>query len=492
MRARDRVSWCAASVAFVLVAASAHAQSSARTFRAGAAKVDFTPEQSELLTATDSIRDHLFVRAIVVDDGSTCAVLADVDGTVPDTLSDSEGPAPRTLMDDAIARASAATKCPAKNFIVVSTHSHSGTEATNRTLKPEAYVPRHRKLADAIVNAVETAKSHLAPARVVYGTTKLDLNVNRDHFNGKFEWREEPNPEGPSDKTLAVVAFIGADDVPIGVFMNYPMHPINFFLSGVISADFPGDAGRYIEELFDNRTVAVFTQGASGDQDPKLFLSPSTLFVERGFLPKPGQFNETVGPHPSLWELPGGGERKAVPAENLAAYRKFIANTNEYVHTLGTQIGMSAVQVIREASVPTELARIWGERETISCPGRERVEVPGQSREGPATYKDGPDVNIQVGLLRIGDINFANVNGEVYNNIGARLKAQSPASKTIMVTLANSNFDRLAGHPFTSYIYSDDAFSHLTFQVAGSRLKPGCAEGKIVSKALELMHRSGE
>jgi len=41
------------------------------------------------------------------------------------------------------------------------------------------------------------------------------------------------------------------------------------------------------------------------------------------------------------------------------------------------------------------------------------------------------------------------------------------------------------------YIYSDAAYSHLTFQVIGSRLKPGCAEEKIVSTAVALMRRSG-
>jgi hypothetical protein len=47
--------------------------------RARAAKVDITPKESELAVSTDSIRDHLFARAIVVDDGSTCAVLVGLD-----------------------------------------------------------------------------------------------------------------------------------------------------------------------------------------------------------------------------------------------------------------------------------------------------------------------------------------------------------------------------------------------------------------------------
>ena len=53
------------------------------------------------------------------------------------------------------------------------------------------------------------------------------------------------------------------------------------------------------------------------------------------------------------------------------------------------------------------------------------------------------------------------------------------------MTLAN-------GSANSGYIYSDEAYSHLTFQVIGSRLKPGCAEDKIVSTALDLMRRSGQ
>ena len=63
-------------------------------------------------------------------------------------------------------------------------------------------------------------------------------------------------------------------------------------------------------------------------------------------------------------------------------------------------------------------------------PARENV-FPG--------YKDGPDVNLKVGLLRIGDIHFVSVNGEVYSEIATRLKAEAPASKTMMVTLANGS-----------------------------------------------------
>ena len=153
---------------------------------------------------------------------------------------------------------------------------------------------------------------------------------------------------------------------------------------------------------------------------------------------------------------------------------------------MGTLIGESAIHVMRDEIKPVDTALLWGGQERFTCPGRERLDAANPTRENVFPgYKDGPDVNLKVGLLRVGDINFVSVNGEIYSNIGLKLKAQAPAAKTMVVTLAN-------GAANSGYIYSDDAYSHLTFQVIGSRLKPGCAEGKIISAALNLMHTSGQ
>jgi len=449
--------------------------------RAGAAKVDITPKESELTVATDSIRDHLFARVIVVDDGNSCAVIVGLD----------LGGASNAIVDDATARASRATGCPADNFIISATHTHSSNTGGLGQGAPLA-----KTVADAIVEAATAAKSSLADARIGYGTTRVDLNVNRDLFNNKLEWRQEPNPDGPSDKTLAVVEFVGNDHVPIGVYMNYAMHPINFSLSGVISADFPGEASRYVEGLFDNHAVAIFSQGASGDQNPRDFRSPTTFMGSRSALLRgKGPLTQTVGPGPAPADQTSAtgfnaqqasSGRQAIPADKMEAYKKVIASTGEYVHMLGTLIGPSAVRVMRESIQPTDVASIRAAQEKFTCPGRTRLDAANPARENVFPgYKEGADVNLKVGVLRIGDIHFATVNGEVYSQISMRLKANSPANKTIMVTLAN-------GMANSGYIYSDEAFSHLSFQVIGSRLKPGCAEGKIVSTALDLMHRVGD
>jgi hypothetical protein len=186
MKKQTRV--LATSAAFVLFSAvPAYCQSAGAVhLRAGAAKVDITPKDSELAVSTDSIRDRLFARAIVVDDGNTCAVLIGLD----------LGGVANQIVDDATTRASRSSGCPAQNFIISATHTHS----SNTLGLGGRGAPTAKTVADAIVAAVGVAKSRLALARIGYGTAKIDLNVNRDLFNSKFEWRQEPNPDGPSDK----------------------------------------------------------------------------------------------------------------------------------------------------------------------------------------------------------------------------------------------------------------------------------------------------
>ena len=131
----------------------------------------------------------------------------------------------------------------------------------------------------------------------------------------------------------------------------------------------------------------------------------------------------------------------------------------------------------------TETASIAGAQETFECPGRDRLDREDPIREGALPpYADGAPVRIKVGVLRIGDVYLNSVNGEVYSDIAMHLKAQAPVARLMMVTLAN-------GAANSGYIYSNEAGSHLTFQVIGSRLKPGCAEDKIIGTSLSLIER---
>jgi hypothetical protein len=288
----------------------------------------------------------------------------------------------------------------------------------------------------------------------------------------------------------------------------------------MISADFPGEASRNVEELFDGRTVALFSQAASGDQNPRLGYSApySTGTVRRGggapvitvappvgrgqvsaAAPAQAQAPPPVTLPPTPAQATGGAQAPSqqgrggnaaaaappIPHES-AEYQKVIKRVGEYATMLGQMIGSTAVRVMREDMQYTDDAAIWGGFERFTVPGRTRNDAANPARENVFPgYTDGPDVNMRVGLLRIGDIHFVGVNGEIYTNIGLGVKKASPASKTLVVALAN-------GGAGGGYIYSDDAYHHLTFQVIGSRLKPGFAEQGIISHAVALVKRSGQ
>ena len=135
-----------------------------------------------------------------------------------------------------------------------------------------------------------------------------------------------------------------------------------------------------------------------------------------------GPFDQTIGAPPIAANTSAQGfnaqqasaERQAIPAESLEAYRKTVARTGEYVHMLGSMLASSAVRVMRESIQPTGSATIWAEQQTFACPGRVRNDADNPARENVFPgYKDGPDVNLKVGVLRIGDVHFVSLNGEV-------------------------------------------------------------------------------
>jgi hypothetical protein len=124
---------------------------------------------------------------------------------------------------------------------------------------------------------------------------------------------------------------------------------------------------------------------------------------------------------------------------------------------------------------------IEGTQQTVTCSARRRT---NSGREGaPGTYEDDPNpVNIRIGALRVGNITLGSANAELYNMIGQRVKQGSKYRNTILVTLAN-------GAANSGYVPTDDAFGRHTFQVLGSRLKPGCAENGIVHGIDDLIEK---
>jgi hypothetical protein len=449
-----------AIVMFLLCGAGLYSQTiPSGVLRVGAAKVDITPAADALPKQFLGVLDKVWSRAIFIDNGKTSAVLIGLDVIgFPDSVA-------KTIRE----RVEKEFGVPATNVLVSGTHTHSApfigiVFGPNRDGASDT-----KAYEEKILTSVRMAKEALQPARVSYGKGISYLNVQRDRIDpATHGWWEGANYEGLSDKTVAVIKFESVNGDPIAVYFNYAMHAVISGNLDLVSGDFPGAASRYIERSLGNKAVALFTSGAAGDQNPIYFQQTYDLrairikdYAKRGI-----DISNA---------MPPGGQGLD---RNNPEVARLMTEQKEMSSSMGQMLGEEVLRAMREAKPGDTAARIFGKETTVSCPGRERT---NEGRGGVAgTYKDGPLVQIRVGLLMINDIAIGAVNSEVYNAIAQRLKKESPYAKTMMATVTN-------GFANSGYIPDDASFGHQTFEVLSSRLQPGCAETGIVEGIIGMM-----
>jgi hypothetical protein len=413
----------------IATAALGFAASSGGDFRAGAARIDITPREGSALTMSgygnrtegfQEIHDRLYARAIVAatPDSEVAIVACDLIGFS------------HTLWERMARRISAASGIPPDHVLLAATHTHGGPALGNYPSEPPsegraAYV---QELEEKLAAAVTEAKAKLRPARAGFGTGKANVNINRRARMAAGDWWLGLNPDGPSDKTVAVVKFETPEGEPFALLINYPVHgtvlgPRNLAITG----DLPGAASRFVEERYGDRVVAVWTAGASGDQDP--------------------------------------------------IYR--VGTDFELCAALGKILGEEVVRVaetVRSAPV----SRLAAAQRVVSCPGKSS---PGGVRRQPGghyEFVDADPVEIRLSLLMLQHIAITGVSGEVLMRIGERLKAESPFARTVMITHANGS---------SGYLPDDAAYDQVSYEIVASRVKRGCAENAIVGGLLELMNQ---
>jgi neutral ceramidase len=442
---------CTTAVLMVLCGGVPHdgtAQSlrGASSLRVGAARVDVTPSEGELPKNSFGILDRLYARAIVLENGTSSAALITVDaGSVPDAI-----------WQTVTRQIEAELGIRPANVLLTATHTHSAGGQRG---------PDYPK---KIVESVRLAKQKLTPARVGFGTGLSYINVNRQIIERKTgRWREGPNYEGASDKTVAVLKFESLNGEPLAVYYNYAVHAVIAGQTDQISADIPGSTSRYVEDSFDGGIVAVWSTGAAGDQNPIYFQQTYDLrdirikdYAKRGV-----DISNS---------MPPGGEGLN---RNDPTVARLMNQQRQMVTAMGQFLGEEVLHVMRGIERTEAAVTVYGSQGTVRCPGRERT---NQGRAGfEGTYKDDDAVEVRLGLLRVGNVMIGAVNAEVFNPIAQRLKRESPY-RTMMATLTN-------GSARSGYIPDDASFGKNTFEVLSSRLQPGCAESAIVNGILELI-----
>lgn len=402
----------------------------AGALRVGAAKVDITPSDLAGLTnlwgtQLTGVHDHIYARAIVIDNGESSAAIITVD-----TVEITDGM-------PFVANIAKETGIPFDHIVIAATHDHSapmislGTADKFHKATPggAAYIASVGK---ELVAAVKEAQHRLEPARFGVSQGTADININRDEFTprGYIFGR---NPSGFSDKTVWVIRFESLTHQPIALLINYSVHGTVIGVKNrLLTGDIPGSTSRFVEQHYGDDVVALWTSGAAGDQHPVVMSDSGT---------------------PSDYEA---------------------------VDVLGRILGEEVVRVSEAMKVTANKASIQGADRVVSCPGQQIIGVkPGEPMHDPKSIDTGP-VSFRLGALIINNVAITEVSAEVVSKVYQDLRKQSPYPTTIMITLANGR---------VGYIPDDSAYDVWTREAVASPLKKGCGESTIVNGLLDLLQK---
>ena len=432
----------------------------------GAARVDITPAPDAALPMSgyagrtqgfERIHDHIYVRAIVLSNGTSKAVLLSWESLFM----------PTRVWEDLSQRIAKELGIPVENLILAGEHDHAAPALAGmfgggrnpgrnpaggppRTPSPQV-VAYTAKVQDAAVEAIRRAKDNLRPARFGYGTGQAYVNMNRREFMPGHGWDLGYNPNGPSDKTVAVLKFEDlTSGKPIALFINYPVHgvvmgPENLAVSG----DLPGATSRFVEQYYQGKAPMRMDAG------PEVAVRAEKTVGDDGVV--------------AVWTSGAAGDQNPIVMDSGEDF--------SMVDALGRMLGEESVRVANSITRMAEQVRIAGAQQVVTCPGRRLTQGQHPANRQDFKFEDSDPVNIRLSLLRINEVAVAGVSGEVLTQIYQHLMRETPLSHTIMVTHANGS---------SGYIPDDAAYDQVSYEITTTRLKPGCAEDAIVNGILDL------
>lgn len=402
--------------------------------RAGVGKVDITSAPDEFPYKWREelpfvgIHDHVYARALVLDDGQRRVVLALVEVT---TLPDSAGIVKAVAQEIGV---------PEANVLVAASHTHEVPLVFFHEQKTDAVHAREiERLTRGTLEAVREANAHLQPAQIAFGRGEAYVNINNGEQAGLKTWYD---PHGPSDKTLDVVRVARPSGEPIALLVNYATHAEVMFRSVTrdggyeVSGDLPGAVSRMLEAQSGGAPLVLYSPAAEADQ--------LTLFKS----------HHPAGP------LPEGDEGAAGWALLDAQARR---------------VAESVMNVLASMPAGSALAQIETRVGSASCPGQHRRMDP---TTGKISTEDEPPVTIPLSMIRINDIVLAGVGGDVASEIGQHFKAASPYKDSTMITMADGGL---------GYLLTDASYEHPGHGLMGSHMGPHCAERAIVDGLVQLI-----
>lgn len=426
--------------------------------RAGAARIEITPRASVWMDGmirahpSAGVHDPLFARALVLannEDRNDAFVIVSVDVCA---LKEKDARIVRQTTADKVG-------IPAERIIIAATHTHSGP-ATVGLFNPveRDYV---EALLGKLVTVIEEAANDTKTAMAGCGSGQEDTishyrRLLTDDGLVVMNWEPYPTehimePLGKIDPEIVVLKIVNvrnSDDL-ICLLFNHAGHPN--IMSGnnyLLSAEYPGVTQRLLENEFE--ATSIFVNGAQGSVDIDSLTGRDWNEVERvgevltravGKTARSIVLSETASIH-------GGGIKYKIPLRRI-----------------------------------TSPELVWAE-EVLKQTGRAKQTLAdGVGDEFKARlYKklresEGGDVSVEQTCFAVGESAFISFPGELFTEIGVRIKAVSPFRHTYLIGLANG---------YVGYIPTRQAINEGGYAVDTRRLDTD-AEDIIVEQSLTLL-----
>jgi len=258
---------CVALIALVVCLALLGAAPSRAELKAGAARVDITPDvKSSKIplggyaarkgAASTGVHDPVYAHALVLSNGTTKAAIVSVDLCF----------LPSSVKSEVMKRLnSGGASWTAANVFLAATHTHCGPDplamhaANSFVLK--GWTPLDTKLlaftADHIAASIQQAEKALRPATIALSTAEEPM-LNRNRRGEKL-----------TDPTLTLLKVADLDGKAIAAIVNYAAHPTLYGDNMLeVSADWPGVMAQDVEKTLGEGSVCLFLNGAEGDASP--------------------------------------------------------------------------------------------------------------------------------------------------------------------------------------------------------------------------------
>lgn len=426
---------------------------------AGLARIDITPDRPVFMDGmirahkSTGTHDRLFTKALVLaGDTNPTNAFAIVSVDV----------AALAAQDALLAREQACrqTGIPIEHMIIAATHTHSGP-ATIGFFDPreEQYV---QDLVRQISAVIERAHATVRPALIGIesGSESTISHYRRllaDDGHVVMNWENFPSdriigPLGVIDPEVGVVKICDAADPGkvIGLLFNHAGHPN--VLSGdnyLISSDYPGLTENILEKKFG--ATSIFINGAQGTMDIDGLKDRDWAGRERVAEALADAVAQTAaGIAPSAGRLRGRAVRYHVPPRQIS-----------------------------------DQALAWSENILKQSGGKLKPAADGVGDDYKAalykrlrTEQDQPREVEQI-CLAINDCALISFPGELFTEIGQRIKAKSPFRHTYILGLANA---------YIGYLPTREAIKQGGYE-PDTRMLDDSAGDIVVEQSFQLLQR---